>query len=41
MADYMIAAVCITTGGVLLTRNRKHFQRIEGLKLGGLGTEER
>src|SRR5919206_2451009 len=25
MADYMIAAVCIATGAVLLTRNRKHF----------------
>jgi tRNA(fMet)-specific endonuclease VapC len=35
MADYMIAAVCIAAGGVLLTRNRKHFERVEGLKLGG------
>jgi tRNA(fMet)-specific endonuclease VapC len=33
MADYMIAAVCIVNGGVLLTRNRKHFERVEGLKL--------
>ena len=35
MADYMIAAVCIAAGGVLLTRNRKHFERVEGLRLGG------
>jgi tRNA(fMet)-specific endonuclease VapC len=35
MADYMIAGVCIAAGGVLLTRNRKHFERVEGLKLGG------
>jgi tRNA(fMet)-specific endonuclease VapC len=34
MADYMIAGVCIATNSVLLTRNRKHFERIEGLKLG-------
>lgn len=33
MADYMIAAVCIANDGVLLTRNRKHFERVEGLKL--------
>ncbi len=33
MADYMIAAVCVTHGGVLLTRNRKHFERVSGLKL--------
>jgi tRNA(fMet)-specific endonuclease VapC len=35
MADYMIAAVCIATDSVLLTRNRKHFERIDGLKLSG------
>lgn len=33
MADYMIAAVCVGNGGVLLTRNRKHFERIQELKL--------
>jgi len=33
MADYMIAAVCIANDGILLTGNRKHFERIEGLKL--------
>jgi tRNA(fMet)-specific endonuclease VapC len=41
MADYMIAAVCIAAGGVLLTRNRKHFERVEGLKLGGGAVSER
>ena len=35
MADYMIAAACIAADGILLTRNRKHFERIKGLKLGG------
>ena len=33
MADYMIAAVCIAADGVLLTRNRKHFERVDGLRL--------
>ncbi len=40
MADYMIAAVCIASGGVLLTRNRKHFERVEGLELGGGAAKE-
>ncbi len=35
MADYMIAAVCIAADGILLTRNRKHFERIKNLKLSG------
>lgn len=33
MADYMIAAACVANGGVLLTRNRKHFERVAGLTL--------
>jgi tRNA(fMet)-specific endonuclease VapC len=41
MADYMIAAVCIAANGVLLTRNRKHFERIKDLKLGGQVIGER
>jgi tRNA(fMet)-specific endonuclease VapC len=40
MADYMIAAVCIAANGVLLTRNRKHFQRIKDLKLSGHASSE-
>ncbi|MFL5272295.1 MAG: type II toxin-antitoxin system VapC family toxin [Anaeromyxobacteraceae bacterium] len=39
MADYMIAATCLATDGVLLTRNRKHFERIKDLKLSGLAAE--
>lgn len=38
MADYLIAGVCIANGGVLLTRNRKHFERVPGLKLSGQST---
>ncbi len=35
MADYMIAAGCIAADAVLLTRNRKRFERIKGLRLSG------
>jgi tRNA(fMet)-specific endonuclease VapC len=35
MADTMIAAVCLVAKGVLLTRNTKHFERVEGLRLSG------
>ena len=35
MADCMIAAVCMTHDGVLLTRNRKHFERVTDLKVSG------
>jgi len=31
--DVMIAATCITNEEVLLTGNKKHFERIEGLEL--------
>jgi tRNA(fMet)-specific endonuclease VapC len=41
MADYMIAASCIAADGTLLTRNRKHFDRIEGLRLSGLAASDR
>jgi tRNA(fMet)-specific endonuclease VapC len=40
MADYMIAAVCVVAGGVLLTRNRKHFERVKSLKLSRFGADE-
>jgi tRNA(fMet)-specific endonuclease VapC len=33
MADYMVSAVCVANDGVLLTRNRKHFERVRGLRL--------
>lgn len=30
MPDYLIAGVCVSRSAVLLTRNRKHFQRVPG-----------
>jgi len=36
MADYLIAGICLTNSAILLTRNRSHFARINGLKLGRL-----
>lgn len=38
MADSMIAAICKSHGSILLTRNRKHFERIDGLQLSPLST---
>ena len=40
MADYLIAGVCLATDGILLTRNRKHFERVPGLKLSRLDAGE-
>ena len=37
MADSLIAGIVLRHGGVLLTRNRKHFERVPGLKLATLG----
>lgn len=36
MADYLIAGICLSRSAVLLTRNRTHFDRVEGLELGDL-----
>ena len=33
MADSLIAGIVTSNGGTLLTRNRRHFERIAGLKL--------
>ncbi len=33
MADSLIAGLCISVGGMLLTRNRRYFERIDNLKL--------
>lgn len=33
MADSLIAGVCLYHGATLITRNRKHFKRVEGLRL--------
>lgn len=35
MADSLIAGIVIEQGGTLLTRNTKHFERVEGLRLSG------
>jgi predicted nucleic acid-binding protein len=35
MADCLIAGVCLANGGVLLTRDTEHFERVPGLKIGG------
>jgi len=36
MADSLIAGIVLTPDAILLTRNRKHFERVEGLKLASL-----
>lgn len=33
MADTRIAGVCLSRGASLFTRNRKHFERVSGLRL--------
>lgn len=37
MADYQIAGICLTRSAPLLTRNRRHFERVPGLVLGETG----
>jgi tRNA(fMet)-specific endonuclease VapC len=37
MADSLIAGIVLVHDGILLTRNRRHFERIAGLTLGSLG----
>lgn len=36
MADYLIAGICLARSASLLTRNREHFERVRGLRLGSL-----
>ncbi len=36
MADSLIAGIALHVGGTLLTRNRRHFERVEGLDLARL-----
>lgn len=38
-ADSLIAGICTSAGGTLLTRNRRRFERIEGLKLSLAGAD--
>ena len=33
MADYLIAGICLTRSASLVTRNRSHFDRVDGLVL--------
>ena len=33
VADSLVAGICLRQDGTLLTRNREHFERIEGLRL--------
>lgn len=33
MAGSLIAGICLETDAILMTRNRRHFERVEGLKL--------
>ena len=35
MADTQIAGICLERDGILLTRNVKHFSRVDGLTLSG------
>ena len=37
MADSLIAGIVVVHRGVLLTRNRRHFERVPGLPLGRIG----
>lgn len=39
MADCLIAGICLSDGATLITRNRRQFERIEGLKL-SLGAQD-
>ena len=36
MADYLIAGICVSRSAALLTRNRKHFQRIPAITFADL-----
>ena len=37
MADSLIAGIVLVNRGMLLTRNRRHFERVDGLSLASLG----
>jgi predicted nucleic acid-binding protein len=37
MADSLIAGIVVAHRGILLTRNRRHFERVPGLSLGRMG----
>lgn len=35
MADSLIAGICLSRNAMLITRNKKHFSHVQGLKLSG------
>jgi tRNA(fMet)-specific endonuclease VapC len=35
MGDCLIAGIVLEHGGTLMTRNRRHFERVEGLRIAG------
>jgi len=39
MADSLIAGIVLANDGLLLTRNRPHFERVDGLKLATLRSD--
>jgi tRNA(fMet)-specific endonuclease VapC len=41
MADSLIAGIVVVHKGVLLTRHRRHFERVPGLPLGRMGQTTR
>ena len=38
LADYLIAGICLSHSASLLTRNRRHFDRVPGLRLAPVDT---
>lgn len=36
VADSLVAGICLRQNGMLLTRNREHFERVQGLQLSTL-----
>jgi predicted nucleic acid-binding protein len=40
MADALVAAITLVHGATLLTRNRPHFERVQGLKLEHLSSRD-
>ncbi len=40
MGDSLIAGICLRNRKILLTRNRKHFERVKGLSLGTITVKE-
>ena len=39
MADYLIAGICLAQSATLLTRNRRHFEKVPGLLLAQFESE--